>query len=500
MVGVALEGDDGCRPPLARRGVFVLSAAVVAILVGVSWRYGYHRDELYFLAAGRRLAWGYPDQPPLVPLLSRAMSALAPGSLLMLRLPSALAAGAVVGFTAASAREVGAGPRGQLLAGGAMAIAPALLGLGHQLNTAVFGVAAWTVVLWLVVRILRSGEQRGWLAVGVVAGVGLQASTLVVFVLGGIVAGLLVSGPRRVFTSPWLWAGGLVALLLWAPYLAWQATHGWPQLEVSQAIAAGASGTSESRLAFVPYQLLLVGVWLAPIWITGLVRLLRDPALRWCRALGWTYLFVGAVFIAAGGKPYYLVGMYPLLFAAGAQPTLGWARSCGRWRPATLGAALVLSAPGAVFALPVLPLHTFGDLGLASVNYDLGEQVGWPTYVEQIAAVYRDLPAERRPATILTSNYGQAGAVDHYRATMSLPSAFSGHMGYWHWGPPAGADTVIAVGFDRDDLHESFADCQFATRLRNQAGVDNDEHGTPVWICTGLRAPWTQLWPRFRRT
>ena len=260
----------------------MLAAAVglIALLVATSGAYGYHRDELYFLVCGRHLAWGYPDQPLLVPLLARVTSDIAPGSLVMLRLPSALAAGAVVFVTGALARELGAGRRAQLLAAASLALAAVLDGAGHTLNTTVFDLLAWAVLLLLIVRILRTGAQRLWLAVGLVAGLGLFDSDLVAFLMLAVVVGIAIAGPRRVLASPWLYVGGAIAVAMWAPYLVWQGTHGWPELTVARSIANGGSGTSAPRWAIVPEQLELASVWLTPIWIAGLIRLLRSPALR----------------------------------------------------------------------------------------------------------------------------------------------------------------------------------------------------------------------------
>ena len=71
-------------PRLALAPVLAVAVALTAILAATAGRYGYHRDELYFLECGRHLAWGYPDQPPFVPLVARLMSGLAPGSLVVL--------------------------------------------------------------------------------------------------------------------------------------------------------------------------------------------------------------------------------------------------------------------------------------------------------------------------------------------------------------------------------------------------------------------------------
>jgi hypothetical protein len=472
------------------------------VLVAVSGRYGYHRDELYFLAAGRHLAWGYPDQPPLVPFLGRTMSELSAGSVMVLRLPSALAAAGIVVLTGLLARELGARREAQLLAAASMATASLLLAAGHLLSTTTYDLLAWAALLWLVVRILRTGDDRLWVAVGLVAGLGLLDSDLVAFLIAALVVAIGLAGPRRTLASPWVWVGGSLAAAMWAPYLVWQAAHGWPQLTVSRGIARGSSGTSEPRARFVPLQLGLVSPYLAPVWIAGLVRLLRDKALGWCRPIGWAYVILGAAFVVTGGKPYYLGGMFPVLLAAGAQPSVDWMnRARPRLRRAVIAGAVGLSAVGSVLiTLPVIPVESLHRTPVVSFNYDTGETVAWPTYVGEVAGVYRHLDVGKPSgAVILTSNYGEAGAVDRYGSAWGLPRSFSGHNGYWYWGPPPpSVRTVLAVGFGRSFLERFFGDVRLETRLDNHLAVSNQEQNAPVWLCTELRGSWPTIWPRLQ--
>jgi len=490
-----------------------IALALAGLLIACSPRYGYHRDELYFVAAGQHLAWGYPDQPPLVPLIARAMSALAPGSLLALRLPAAIASAALVLLTAMIARELGAERRAQVLAALAIAIAPLVIGAGHLLSTTTFGLPAWALCCWLVLRIVRTGNDRLWLLVGVAAGGGLFDSDLIAFLLFAIVAGLAISGPRRPFRSPWLYAGGAVAVALWAPYLAWQAAHGWPELAIARSIANGGSGSSAPRWALLPFALGLFG-YLAPVWVAGLVRLLRGGELRWCRAFGIAFVILVIIFTVTGGKPYYLGGMFPVLVGAGAQPAVDWVRrgraagdSAGSspragpaWRAWLITGAVALTLTALPITLPLVPVADLHATPVVALNYDAGETVGWPAYVQEIASVSRSLPASRRPAAIvLGSNYGEAGAAARYGPADGLPAAYSGHNGFWYWGPPpAWATTAIAVGFGRGQLARFCGTLRLAARLDNHVAVRDDEQGAPVWVCSSLRAPWAVIWPRLR--
>jgi len=489
----------GALPDFAWLPVTAVAGLLTAVLIAFSDRYGYHRDELYFIQSGRHLAWGYPDQPPLVPLIARLMTDLAPGSLVLLRLPSAIAGGLLVLLTALLTRELGGRRTAQVLAGAVIAVAPVVTGASHLLSTTTFNLPVWALLCLILIRILRTGRARLWLLAGLVAGVGLLDTDLVAFLIVAVVIGLASVGPRATFRSGWFYAGGFIALALWSPYLVWQASHGWPELSVAHSIAAGKSGSSAPWWLIVPEQFGLVPWYFAPIWIAGLVRLFRDPGLRWCRAVGVAWPVLAILFMATGGKPYYLAGMFPVLLAAGAQPAADWAaRQRARLRHGLIIAGLAIGVLLLPLTLPVLPVSVVHDTPIVALNYDAGETIGWPTFVSQIAAVYRSLPPSQRPTTaVLTSNYGEAGAVDRFGPADGLPAAFSGHNGFWYWGPPpASATTAVVVGYDRDQL--GFCrNVRLAARLDNHVRVKDDEQGAPVWICQPSES-WAAIWPSLR--
>jgi len=488
----------GPLPDFALGPVLAIAGLLTGVLIALSGRYGYHRDELYFIVCGQHLAWGYPDQPPFVPLLARLMTDLAAGSLVLLRLPSALAGGALVVLTGLVTRELGGRRSAQLLAAAVIAIAPVVTGASHLLSTTTFDLPAWALLCLILLRILRTGNDRLWPVAGLVAGAGLLDTDLVAFLILAVVVGLAVAGPRRVYRSGWFYAGGAIALALWSPYLAWQGSHGWPELAVAHSIAAGRSGTSAPWWLIVPEQLVLVPVYFAPVWIAGLVRLFRDPVLRWCRAVGVAYPVLAAAFMVTGGKPYYLAGMFPVLLAAGAQPTVDWVARARRPRGRLLAAGLALTVLELPITLPVLPVSVVHDTPIVALNYDAGETIGWPAFVAEIGAVYRSLPARQRAtAIVLTSNYGEAGAVDRFGRADGLPAAYSGHNAFWYWGPPpASAATAVVVGYARAQLGFCRS-VRLAAYLNNRERVRDQEQGAPVWICRPDRS-WAAIWPSQR--
>ncbi|WP_165960978.1 glycosyltransferase family 39 protein [Actinocrispum wychmicini] len=460
----------------------------MVVLLAVTSGYGYHRDELYFLAAGQRLDWAYADQGPVTPLIARAMTEISPGSFLVLRIPSALAAGGIVLLAGLLAREFGGSRRAELIAAGCAAVSSIVLFDGHWLSTSTVDLLVWTAISWLVVRAVRTGRDRLWLGVGVVLGIGLLNKPLPAFLMVGLLAGVVVAGPRRLLLNRYVWLGALIAVVLWLPWIVWQAGHGWPQFDVSRSIAAGGSTSSQPWWAVVPFQFLLVSPLLAPVWIAGLVRLFQD---RQFRFVGWAWAVLAVVFMATGGKPYYLAGLLPVLLGAGAVQVDDWLRT--RARHVVLIAAIAVSAlVNATIALPVLPADQARPV--VALNVDVGEMIGWPEFVQTVADVRHTVPTGAQVA-ILAGNYGEAGAIDRYGPALGLPHAYSGHNAYSTWGPPPDGATVIAVG---GKLAQFLRDCRVAARITNQAGIHNSEWDAPVMVCAGPVLPWSQQWPALR--
>jgi 4-amino-4-deoxy-L-arabinose transferase-like glycosyltransferase len=473
----------------------VVVAVQVAALTALSGRYGFHRDELYFMAAGDRPAWGYVDQPPITPLLARVATALFGDSPVGLRVGSTLLGAATVVVVALAAREFGGGRRAQLLAAAGTALSTYVLVITHMVSTATVDLLVWTVVGLLVLRLLRAGNTRWWPAVGAAVGIGLLNKWLVLLLVAALGVALLAVGPRHVLRSGWLAVGVGVAALLAAPTVLWQAANGWPQLTVAGGISA--DDGAENRALFVPLQLVFLSPVLVPVWVAGLVRLWSDRRLRWARSFVVAYPVLCVAVIVLGGKPYYVVPLLLLLMAAGAEPAVRWF-SQSRARSAVAAAAATAAvAVSVLIGLPVLPAERLGPV--LAVNTEAGEQVGWPQLADQVADVWRQIPAEARPtAVIFTANYGQAGAIERYGPERGLPKPYSGHMSYADWGPPPDTMTgpVVLVGRPRD---AAFTGCQVIARNDNSAGVDNEEQGAPIALCAGPVAPWSQVWPQLRR-
>lgn len=479
------------RAPYAVREVAAVVLVQAVVLLAMAPFYGPHRDELYFASAGRRLAWGYPDQPSLTPLLARLADLVAPQSLVALRVPSILAVTGTVCLAAHLARLLGGARGAQVLTAATVAASAVTTAVGHLLSTTTFDVLAWTAILVLVAQALVDRRPRLWLLAGLVAGVGLNNKHSVVFCLFGVLVGVaVVRETRPVLRTRWPWLGGLVALALWVPNLVWQAWHSWPVVELSADIAEEYGGVA-GRVGLVVEALLMFSPLIAVVWLAGLVQLLRRPQWARARPVGVAFLAVTAVFLLTGGKGYYLAGAIVPLVAAGCVALVE------RWpggRAAVAGLLLALSAVVAWPALvPVLPVRAYVASPYSAADGDQPETIGWPEYADTVRAVVGSLPPERRRTAVLfTGNYGEAGAGEWY--DVGVP-AYSGHNGWQDWGPPPpGAAPVVVVGLDRPQ--DAFTGCVRMATVDNRAGVDNEERGGPVWLCDGPTGSWVEQWPR----
>jgi hypothetical protein len=373
----------------------------------------------------------------------------------------------------------------------------------HELTTTTLDFVFWAVTLLLVMRLLESQDPRWWLAVGGCVGIAAEAKWNIGFLAAALAAGFLLTDARYLLRSRYLLLGGLIAAALAAPDLIWQAMHGWPDLDVFRALQSEAG---DNRIAFWPAQVLYTGPVLAPVWIAGAVWSLRSAAARRYRPVAIGCVITIVLQFVLGGKSYYPGAAFTFLLAAGSVPLERWLaarkRVTGGFMPAVLaGAAMVAGAViAAPVALPVLPARTLHAVPLQKINYDLAETIAWPKLVALVAREYDSLPAAQRgQTTILTGNYGEAGAIERYGPSLRLPQAYRGGNNYWLWGPPPAADrSAIAVNVDPALLRREFAQVRRVATFWNGLGVSDDEQGVQVYIATGLRSSWDQAWPAFR--
>jgi 4-amino-4-deoxy-L-arabinose transferase-like glycosyltransferase len=472
-----------CLPPaVAWRWIAPPVALVVVALTAFSDAYGYHRDELYFSML--HPAWGYVDQPPFTPLLSHAIASVYDGGPWLLRVPATLFSAGCVVLTALLARELGGGAKAQAWAAWGVATTSAVIVFGHVFLTSSADLTLWPAICLCVLRAELRAQPRWWLAAGALAGLATYNRLLVGVLVAGIALGLLLVGPRRRLWSPYVLGAALVAVVVGLPNVLYQLLNGWPEADMGRALAA--NNGADTRTAMFPLLVLLFGPPLVVIWVAGLVRLARDARLRFfviAFALLVVFTFVG------GTQPHYPVFLLPLPFAAG---IVAMERHLGRVWAALFALNGLVSA---FLGLPLLAVGTVGATPVPGTNPLVGDSVGWPAYVRQVTTAYDALP-DRAHAAVFASNYGEAGAIAHYRPDVPVYSAQNAL--YDQARPPESVTTMVVVGGQYPDVRSVFGRCRVSGHLDNGVGVDNGEQGEPVAVCDDPSAPWTVLWPRLR--
>jgi 4-amino-4-deoxy-L-arabinose transferase-like glycosyltransferase len=495
--------------------VLVVAVGKLLMHLATASRYGYFGDELYFMACGEHLDWGYVDQPPLVAVVAWLVRHTLGTSLLATRLPSALAGTALVLLTGLLAREMGGGRFAMGLSAAASALAFVYVVMHYLFTMNAFEPLFWTGCAYVLVRIVKTGDERLWLWFGLVAGLGLQNKYSMAVYAFALVVGVLLSPERRAFARPWIWLGGGVALLVFLPNLVWNVRHDWPFFELMRNIRASGRDVVLGPVEFVLRQVLNMNPANLPIWLAGLAWLLFSARGRTFRPLGWAFLVTLATFVITKGKDYYLAPAFATLFAAGAVGIEGFAD--GGWRRWLRPAVLALQLPMLValpLSLPILPADVligyqerlgFGPPATekaharAALPHPFAWQFGWDEMVAAVALAYHAMPpSEQSRVAIIGNNYGESGAIDLLGPRYGLPmKALGTHQSYWLWGPGDPSKNVFIVLGDRPErLLRWCGDVQVAAQL-SHPWTAVWENG-PVLVCRQPRSPLAEIWPKVK--
>jgi hypothetical protein len=514
-------------------GVFF---AVVKLLLHFVFNsnYGYFRDELYFLACGEHLAWGYPDHAPMVALVAKASRVLFGDSLFAIRFFPALAGAFKVFLTALIVRELGGKRFAAILACLCVLCAPVYLAIDNLLSMNSLEPVFWMLCVFFALRAVKpaaaisdfkpeisdeiqnpkskiQNPSINWLFFGLFAGLGLMNKHSMIFFGAALVAGLLLTKARKALLDKYFWLGGALALLIFLPNIVWQFQNDFATLELLQNVQKTGKNVVMSPLGFFVSQIMALNPVSLPVWLAGLWYFLGDARGKRFRFLGVAYLVLLALMIYLKAKDYYLVPVYPMIFAGGACFFEGLMEKVRAPRfikyayPVLILALTAVILPVVVPVLPVEKLMAYQDaIGFkppkSEVSHDsplqqiFSDQFGWQEMVEKTAAVYNGLPPEEREkAAVFAGNYGEAGAIDFFGARYGLPKAVSGHQSYFLWGPRGSTgEVLIILGAKKEDAEKSCESVEEKTEVNHPLSPSYEKY--KILVCRRTKAPLPEIW------
>lgn len=495
--------------------VFAIAACKLLLYFYTGRHYGHFVDELYYLACSRHLDWGYVDQPPLIAVLTWLVRSVLGQSLASIRLLPALAGVVEVLLTALIARELGGKRFAQALAAMAALIAPGILAGDSLLTMNAFEPLFWMGCAYLLIRLIKTENEKLWIWFGALAGFGLENKYSMLIFGAGLVLGMLLTPARRLLWNRWLWIGGAIAFLLFLPNLLWNVQHHFPFLELQANIRASGRDVPLGPVAFFVQEILLMHPLTLPIWLGGLWFYFFTQAGKPFRAIGWAWIFTAAMIVSLSPRVYYLFPAFPVLFAGGgvlweqllASPRRTWLKIAYPV-PMLLGGAVlaplaipVLSPEGYVrytkalgFGQPAIETHELGPLPQI-----FADQFGWDEMAASVARVYNALPPDVRARTaIFAQTYGQAGAIDLFGPKYGLPPAISGHQSYFLWGPRGyTGESMIVMNDSEESLDRLFTGVRKAGRVYHPYSMPYQHFD--IFYCQGMHPPLQEIWPRLKK-
>lgn len=392
--------------------LFTLALVTLARLV-IAWWLPLSEDEAYYWVWSRALAPGFLDHPPMVALWIAAGCWVAGHGALGVRLLAPLAAAAGSILLAATARDLRGRP-GAGIAAAVMLNATLLLGIGSVTMTPDTPLLLfWTATLWALGRLAATGEARWWLIAGAFAGLALDSKYTAILIAPSVLGWVLCCLSLRRWLRRWeFWGSGAVALAVFSPVVAWNATHGWASFARQGGRAADWAPERAAQFAgeLVGGQFGLATPLLAVLFAAGIVWAVRR-AWRGEAAgglLAWTSLLPALVFAqhALGDR---VQGNWPsICYPAAAIAAAGLPGSWRSWwRPS--------AAVGAAMTVLVWMQGTLAPVPLpADLDPTLMRLGGWPELAADVAAAARRTGA----AYVAADGYGIAS-----KLARELPSS-----------------------------------------------------------------------------
>ncbi|NYF91620.1 glycosyltransferase family 39 protein [Tunturiibacter empetritectus] len=478
-------------------------------------RYGYFRDELYYLACGEHPAWGYVDQPPLIGWIAWLLQHTIGTSLWALRLLPALAGAATILLAGLLARELGGRRWAMFLASFAALMAPVSLALSHLFTMNAFDPLLWAAIAYLVVRIAKTGNEPLWLAVGALAGATILNKYAVIFWLSGLIIGVCLTPLRQSLRHRWFWFGCALAAAIALPNFLWQWQHQFPFLQLMANVRKSGRDILLSPLPFLQAQAQMLG-FVAALLVPFALLFFFSRQGRPYRALGWAYLIFLAEMMILHGKMYYVAPVYPIMFAAGAV----WIEAVTDstlWIWVKPALALAILAVGGIYAPTILPILSVPNFlayehktGIEQQKFEnmpqgvlpqlYADMFGWEQIAQRVAVYYHSLsPEEQQKTAIFANNYGDAGAIDFFGPRYGLPKSIGVHQNYWIWGPRSYTGESIIVLGEGNERNMQTKCTSYSIIGNTEYPLSRRDEWGPIYHCRGFKRNLQTIWPDLKR-
>jgi hypothetical protein len=490
---------------------FAFASFLLHFFINLSGAYGFFRDELYYIACSEHLDWGYVDHPPLSIYLLKLSRLILGDSLLAIRTIPALAIAGTLFVTGMIVREMGGSDKAIFITCFTFSFSMIHIAMGGFYNMNPIDIFIWTLAFYIIVQIKKQQNARLWLWLGLVLGLGLLNKISVLFLGAGILTALILTEERHWLATKWPYLGGLIALIIFLPYIIWNINHDLAHLEFIKNAQEGKYSGRE-RADFVTEALLYLNPLNFPIWLSGLFGLFFFKRLRSIRLLGWIFIVALLIlFLNKTSKGEYLAPAISILFASAGivLENLLNKKSMKVLLYCYLFMLFLVSAILTPTVLPVLPvekyisytkaLHipTASSEGkkMSELPQFYADMFGWEQKAKDVATVYNMLSKEEKEkCAIYASNYGRTGAIDFFGKKYGLPSAIGNHNNYWIWGPGKyTGEVMIILGGSYDDHKDDFESCQIAAQSDCKYCMPYEDN-LNIYICKGLKKPLKEIW------
>lgn len=412
--------------------------------------YQLHRDEYLYIEQAHHMSWGFMEVPPLLSVFAW-ISNLFGGSIFWIKIWPALFGALTFLLVAKMILSLG-GKSFALILGWLPFMLDGYMRLFFLFMPNFLDVFFWTLIAFAVIRYIQTPQNKWLYLFGIAVGLGMMSKYSVAFFSAGILAAILLTRHRVIFTNKHFYFASLIALLIFLPNIIWQYNHRFPvithmdELQQEQLIYNSAAGFIKSQL--------FMNLPCVFIWIAGLIYLIFNSTVKSFRLFAWTYLFVIALLILLRGKDYYALGAYPVLFAFGACYLEKASSIRLRW---TRYAMLIFSLTLGLFGMPLtMPLakpeklaeyykktgmnetgsFKWEDQQMHPLPQDFADMIGWKEMALKAGAVYNSLPVSEREKTfVYCRGYFSAGALNYYRKEAGLPEVYSDNASFLFWMP-----------------------------------------------------------------